>query len=243
MRCSWVRRFYVTRCAYTQDESWESGRRVGVRHRYTVIYIHTVYNIADCGWRFFTSTYNASKPGTRSQRGESPGPRRGFSPFAGFSFLYVTPHLSPLRSGFLCRTPGKYNRVQSSRRPTRNFSATILHKKRPMKVKRHGIRPHRRGGFRPWENKGKKRGEWRIRNGKTGPDLPAAGLMELMISAVAFRIHFARANRSEFSKTSASRIYVSWYSIALLLRAINVRAATGLPDHFKELARSKALQN
>lgn len=55
---------------------------------------------------------------------------------------YVAPHLSPLRSGFLCRTPGKYNRVQSSRWSTRNFSATILHEKYPMKVKLYGIQPH-----------------------------------------------------------------------------------------------------
>jgi len=70
--------------------------------------------------------------------------RAGLLSFRGIFLPIVAPHLSPLRFGFLCRTPGKYNRVQSSGRPTRNFSATILHEKCPMKVKRHGIRPHRR---------------------------------------------------------------------------------------------------
>lgn len=149
----------------------------------------------------------------------------GFSPFTGFSFL--APHLSPLRSGFLCRTPGKYNRVQSSRRSTRNFSVTILHEKYPMKVKRHGIQPHR--CVSALEEKKKKREKRR----KVKPDLPTTDLMELMVFCCRLTYSFrARISlrTAEFSKASRKsksmsldtqlRFYQGQLMFLLLLTAI-----------------------
>jgi hypothetical protein len=144
-----VARFYVTRVGGSEQVagafSFESGSAS----------LQPLQQIA--AGDFFTSTYNGRKAGTAgSQRGGSPGRASLLS--RDFPSHLVAPHLSPLRFGFLCRSPGKYNRVQSSGRPTRNFSATILHEKCPMKVKRHGIRPHRRLSVL-----GEEKGEQRVR--------------------------------------------------------------------------------
>jgi len=142
-----VARFYVTRIGGSEQvagafpfESGSASLPLQRNRLRPVIFLH----------RHITAV-------SQERRGPSAAEvRAGLLSFRGIFLPTVAPHLSPLRFGFVCRTPGKYNRVQSSGRPTRNFSATILHEKCPMKVKRHGIRPHRRLSVLG-EEKGKQR--------------------------------------------------------------------------------------